>query len=91
MDYGLAVIGPIHGHIAMNGVSSASLARLALRHPLPFSHPPAGQVITDYVPPGARLGARAGLLGLSVASLVGLWKLNAHGPGVPATLKQLWR
>ena len=63
----------------------------AAQPPTPASHPPTRQVITDYVSPAARTGVRAGLLGLTVASLVGLNKLNAQGPGVTATLKQLWR
>jgi hypothetical protein len=67
IDYGLALVGPLHGHVALN------------------------VVITDYVPAAARTGARAGLLGLSLASVAGLMQLNARGPGVTGTLRQFWR
>ena len=49
------------------------------------------QVISDYVPVAGRTVARAGLLGLSVASVAGLLKLNHEGPGVTATLRKLWK
>ena len=49
------------------------------------------QVISDYVPVGGRPVARAGVLGLSLVTVAGLARLNREGPGVTATLKQLWR
>jgi hypothetical protein len=100
IDYGLAVAGPLHGHIAMNFVRAPGLC---LAHPavisrfggsgpvLTFAVPPlSAQVITDYVPVAGRMASRAGLLGLSCASVAGLMKLNADGPGITATLKRLW-
>jgi succinate dehydrogenase (ubiquinone) membrane anchor subunit len=57
----------------------------------PLSSIPTGQVITDYVPVAGRMVSRAGLLGLSVASVAGLMKLNLEGPGITATIKKLWR
>ena len=55
---------------------------------LPFG---ARQVISDYVPVSGRPVVRAGVLGLSLATVAGLLKLNRDGPGVTATLKSLWR
>ena len=86
VDHALAVVAPFHGHVALNGVRL--LAKQLLCSPLTSVHV---QVITDYVPVGARMPVRAGLLGLTVASVAGLVRLNAQGPGVSATLKSLWR
>ncbi|GFH32785.1 succinate dehydrogenase [ubiquinone] cytochrome b small subunit, partial [Haematococcus lacustris] len=46
--------------------------------------------ITDYLPSAARGVARAGLLGATVVSVVGLLKINIMGPGVTQTVKGLW-
>ena len=40
---------------------------------------------------GGRPAVRAGVLGLSLVAAAGLARLNREGPGVTATLKQLWR
>ncbi len=101
IDYGLAVAGPLHGHIAMNFVRArvcfASLCvaqcprTLADCVAVPSVLSLHAQVITDYVPVAGRMVTRAGLLGLSVASVAGLMKLNHEGPGITATLRKLWK
>ena len=48
-------------------------------------------VISDYVPKSARLPARASVLGVTVATLYGLFQLNMYGEGVSKTAKRLWR
>ena len=48
-------------------------------------------VITDYVPKAARSAARVGLLGVTIVTLGGLFKLNLEGVGLTETLKSLWR
>jgi len=63
---------------------------LAIAAPL-HGHCALNYVVTDYVPRAARPAVRVAVLGLSVATVAGLSKLNAHGPGVTATLKQLWK
>lgn len=63
---------------------------LALAAPL-HGHVAMNYVISDYVPVAARMGARAGMLGLSLATVAGLLKLNREGPGVTGALKQLWK
>ena len=51
---------------------------------------PPRQVVSDYVPMAARGAARAGVLGTTLVALAGLYKLNASGPGISKTVKQLW-
>ena len=65
---------------------------LALGVALPVhSHIGLNFVISDYVPKSARLPARASVLGVTVATLYGLFQLNMYGEGVSKTAKRLWR
>ena len=48
-------------------------------------------VISDYVPNHLRVPARAGVLGITLATLYGLFNLNMYGEGVSKTAKRLWR
>ena len=49
-------------------------------------------IITDYVPPSARMATRAVLLGATLFSIAGLTKLSldGEGPGFMGSLKALW-
>ena len=49
------------------------------------------QVISDYVPLGARGTARFGMLGVTFVATLGLLKLTRDGPGPTAALKSLWK
>ena len=51
----------------------------------------ARQVISDYVPLGARGAARFGMLGVTAVAAAGLLKLTRDGPGPTAALKSLWK
>ena len=53
-------------------------------------HVAMNHVVTDYVPKGARAGARGALLLCSVVAAIGLTKLNLQGDGVTGTVKALW-
>ena len=65
---------------------------LALGVALPVhSHIGLNFVISDYVPKSMRLPARASVLGVTVASLYGMFQLNMYGEGVSKTAKRLWR
>ena len=62
---------------------------LALGVALPVhSHIGLNFVISDYVPKSARLPARASVLGVTVATLYGLFQLNMYGEGVSKTAKK---
>jgi succinate dehydrogenase (ubiquinone) membrane anchor subunit len=102
IDNALAVVAPLHGHIALNFVrarvhSKSVHVRLALTqrasppHTCLLSRARGAQVISDYVPVSGRPVVRTGVLGLSLVTVAGLLKLNRDGPGVTATLKSLWR
>jgi len=105
VDYGLAVVAPLHGHCAMNYVRrplprSRALTPHARCHAAPRS-PRAvltwtglrsrRQVISDYVPVASRGVARLGMLGATLVATLGLVKLTRDGPGPTAALKSLWR
>ena len=47
------------------------------------------QIISDYVPKGARGPTRAATLALTAATAVGLFKLNTQGDGITRTVKSL--
>jgi succinate dehydrogenase (ubiquinone) membrane anchor subunit len=49
-------------------------------------------IITDYVPPNAQAGARAGMMGLTLLAMAGLVKLSldTDGPGLVGSVKSLW-
>jgi len=65
---------------------------LALGVALPVhSHIALNFVISDYVPKSARLPARASVLGITMATLYGMFQLNMYGEGVSKTAKRLWR
>jgi succinate dehydrogenase (ubiquinone) membrane anchor subunit len=49
------------------------------------------QIISDYVPKGARGPTRAATLALTAATAVGLFKLNTQGDGITRTVKSLWK
>ena len=67
---------------------------LAVMFPL-HGHIGMNYVITDYVPKllsKAAVGpARAIMVGVTGATMLGLTKLNVEGPGITGTLKALWR
>ena len=69
-------------------------AGLAVMFPL-HGHIGMNYVITDYVPKlfsKAAVGpARAIMVGVTGATMLGLTKLNVEGPGITGTLKALWR
>lgn len=98
VDYALGVIMPIHSHIALNYVRHPSAHSSCFFSPQPCRLPglgaprwaPPRQVVSDYVPMAARGAARAGVLGTTLVALAGLYKLNASGPGISKTVKQLW-
>jgi succinate dehydrogenase (ubiquinone) membrane anchor subunit len=62
---------------------------LGLAIPL-HSHITCNMVISDYVPPGGRGFARAGVFGLTAFTVLGLLNLNLNGPGLTRCVKQLW-
>lgn len=49
------------------------------------------QIISDYVPKAARGPTRAATLALSVATAIGLFKLNTQGEGITRSVKSLWK
>jgi len=49
------------------------------------------QIISDYAPKRARGPTRAATLALTVATAVGLFKLNTQGDGITRTVKSLWK
>lgn len=55
------------------------------------SHICMNAVVTDYVPKAARGPVRAGVLGMSVVTYLGIMKMNLGGPGLTETVKGLWR
>ena len=73
-------------------IRDGNLPVVALGVALPVhSHIGLNFQISDYVPKSARLPARASVLGVTVASLYGLFQLNMYGEGVSKTAKRLWR
>mmetsp|Transcript_78778 Transcript_78778/g.218983 ORF Transcript_78778/g.218983 Transcript_78778/m.218983 type:complete len:146 (-) Transcript_78778:72-509(-) len=48
-------------------------------------------VITDYVPKVARSGARMALFVATIIAAAGMLKINVTGPGLTATVTNLWR
>eukprot|EP01040_Poterioochromonas_malhamensis_P008517 gene8517-9215_t len=59
---------------------------------LPFhSHVAMNYVITDYVPKSSRPLARGLLLAATLIGTAGLLKLNLTGPGLTATVLNLWK
>jgi succinate dehydrogenase (ubiquinone) membrane anchor subunit len=58
----------------------------------PFhSHVGLNYVISDYVPKNLRVYARTGLLGVTIVTIAGLFKLNYDGPGITESFKALWK
>ncbi|KAK3240528.1 hypothetical protein CYMTET_49636 [Cymbomonas tetramitiformis] len=56
------------------------------------SHIACNYVIADYIKPPALNGAaRAGMMAVTAVTLAGLLKLNLTGPGLSASVKQLWK
>jgi len=49
------------------------------------------QIISDYCPKAMRGPTRAATLALTVATLVGLFRLNTKGEGVTRAVKSLWK
>mmetsp|Transcript_4719 Transcript_4719/g.4224 ORF Transcript_4719/g.4224 Transcript_4719/m.4224 type:complete len:138 (-) Transcript_4719:72-485(-) len=65
---------------------------LSLGFIFPFhSHVAINAVISDYVPKPIQTPSRVALLITTVATAIGLLKLNIQGPGITETLKSLWR
>lgn len=46
--------------------------------------------VTDYLPSAARGPVRAGVLGMTAITFIGLLKMNTTGLGVTQTVKGLW-
>ena len=63
---------------------------LAVILPL-HAHVGLNYVISDYVPKATRQVARAGLVGLTVATIAGSLLLTYQGPGLTQTIKGLWQ
>lgn len=78
------LVSPSDGAIAM--VADVGLAAAITAH----NHVALNYVISDYVPRGIQVPVRAGLLGLSVLTAVGLTKLALGGPGIGGAVKALW-
>ncbi|KAK9833180.1 hypothetical protein WJX74_009450 [Apatococcus lobatus] len=65
---------------------------LALGVAIPVhSHIAINSVVSDYVPKGFKGTTRWVMLGTTGIALAGLLKLNIQGPGIIATVKQLWK
>ena len=54
------------------------------------AHVGLNHVVTDYVPKAMRSLARAGVLGMTVVTVLGLLKLNLDGPGLSHSVLSLW-
>ncbi|KAL6782825.1 SDH4 [Auxenochlorella protothecoides x Auxenochlorella symbiontica] len=69
----------------------AKLADVGLAAVLPLhSHVAMNSVVTDYVPKALQLPARAGVIGLSAVTFIGLMKLSLTGDGIGGTVKKIW-
>jgi succinate dehydrogenase (ubiquinone) membrane anchor subunit len=92
-----------NSHIALAGLTPAAFLTsegtlprkavdvgLGIAIPL-HSHIALNAVISDYVPNSVRGLTRWGTLGLTGVAIVGLLKLNLAGPGLSATVKELWK
>ncbi|NJA59533.1 hypothetical protein HC023_26405 [Streptomyces sp. NEAU-H3] len=47
-------------------------------------------VVSDYLPKAVRGPVRAGLLGCTIVTFVGLTKLNFVGPGITGAVCGMW-
>ncbi|KAI3427435.1 hypothetical protein D9Q98_010350 [Chlorella vulgaris] len=80
-----SLVSPPEGAIAK--VADVGLAAALTVH----NHIALNYVISDYVPRGIQVPVRAGVLGLSVLTAVGLTKLALGGPGIGGAVKELWK
>lgn len=85
----LAVLipGP-HAFCGCGGVCLPAVPWTRGRNPSPGPLPQT--VVTDYVPKALQLPARAGVIGLSAVTFIGLMKLSLTGDGIGGTVKKIW-
>ena len=86
----LAVLAPVAFAVSPSAMNMPVDVVLGVLFPF-HSHVALNYVISDYVPPAARSGARAALLAVTIITAAGLLKLNLQGPGLTETVKSLWR
>ena len=87
---GLVALTPVAIMLSPSSLNTPIDYILGIAFPF-HAHVGLNYVISDYVPKANRILARAGLLGLTVITVAGLFKLNFDGPGVTESLKSLWR
>lgn len=87
---GLVVLAPVSLYCSPSIVTYPIDFILGVAFPL-HAHVGLNYVISDYVPKASRVYARAGLLGLTVVTIAGLFKLNYEGPGLTESFKALWK
>lgn len=80
-----SLVSPQDGPIAK--VADLGLAGAITVH----NHVALNYVISDYVPRGIQVPVRAGVVGLSLLTAVGLTKLALAGPGIGGAVKELWK
>jgi succinate dehydrogenase (ubiquinone) membrane anchor subunit len=89
---GLALVGLTPVAIALSPSAINLPVDLSLGVIFPYhAHVALNYVISDYVPKASRSIARAGLLGVTVVTALGLLKLNLTDVGLTETLKSLWK
>jgi succinate dehydrogenase (ubiquinone) membrane anchor subunit len=85
----LAILTPISFALAPSDLNKPIDLALGLLYPF-HSHVALNYVITDYVPKAFRTVARVSLVGVTLATVVGLTQLNVEGIGMTQTVKNLW-
>ncbi|CAL8466764.1 g6300 [Coccomyxa elongata] len=87
----LAGVVPIAA-LSPTGSYLGKAADIALGIAIPVhSHIAINSVLSDYVPKSVRGVARVGALASSSIMLLGLLKLNLMGPGITASVRELWK
>ena len=85
----LAVLTPVSFALAPSPINQPIDLALSVLYPA-HSHIALNYVISDYVPKAFRTLARVSLVGVTLATITGLVKLNVEGAGMTQTVKNLW-
>ncbi|RHY94617.1 hypothetical protein DYB37_006629 [Aphanomyces astaci] len=89
-SYGLLALVPAAVVLSPSALNVPVDYLLAVLVPV-HSHIGINNVVSDYVPKNFKTLARAGVLGASIVTFLGLITLNVTGAGVTETVKSLWR
>ncbi|EFN51061.1 hypothetical protein CHLNCDRAFT_141411 [Chlorella variabilis] len=89
--YALAALLPA-SLVSPQGGAIRKMAEVGLAAGIPaHNHIALNYVISDYIPRGIQVPVRAGVIGLSVITALGLTKLALGGPGIGGAVKELWK